>query len=106
MIYKPCVTGLLHPTTDQSVQFVHSHSESLNLVHFHESAEVCSSVCEPLRGRVGNCPLHVSRALRLGGSSADVLPAEHSQQHGSRQVHGRQVVAPGLGHGGLSLDDS
>lgn len=44
--------------------------------------------------------VHVSGALRLRCSGAEILPAEGGEQHGSRQVHGRQVVGPG-GEAGL-----
>lgn len=65
-----------------------------------------SSVCELIeKGGWG-----VPHALRLSCSRAEVLPAESGQQHGGRQVHGRQVVGPGGEAGprqdGLLLDYS
>lgn len=44
--------------------------------------------------------LTLAGPLRLGRGSAEVLPAEGSEEHGGRQVHGRQVVGPG-GQAGL-----
>lgn len=44
------------------------------------------------RGEVGSLFLHVAGALRLRCRGAEVLPAEGGEQHGSRQVHGRQVM--------------
>lgn len=56
---------------------------------------------------VGLLPL--AGTLRLGCRSAQVLPAEGGEEHGGRQVHGRQVVGPGgqagLGEQGLVPDD-
>lgn len=49
---------------------------------------------------MGSLSLHVAGSLCLCCSGAEVLPAEGGEQHGSRQVHGRQVVGPG-GEAGL-----
>lgn len=53
--------------------------------------------------------LHVPGPLSLRCGGAQVLPAEGGEQHGSRQVHRRQVVGPGgqagLRQRGLLLDD-
>lgn len=53
--------------------------------------------------------LSLTGTLRLGGCGAEILPAEGGEEHGGRQVHGRQVVGPGgqagLGEQGLVPDD-
>lgn len=53
--------------------------------------------------------LSLAGTLRLGCRGAEVLPAEGGEEHGGRQVHGRQVVGPGgqagLGEQGLVPDD-
>lgn len=53
--------------------------------------------------------LHVPSALGLRCGGTQVLPTEGGQEHGGRQVHGRQVVGPGgqagLWQRGLLLDD-
>lgn len=49
---------------------------------------------------VGVGSLSLAGPLRLCHSGAEVLPAEGGQEHGGRQVHGRQVVGPG-GQAGL-----
>lgn len=46
--------------------------------------------------------LHVPCALGLCCSSTEVLPAEGSKQHGSRQIHGGQIVGSS-GIAGLGL---
>ena len=55
--------------------------------------------------------LHVGGSRCLSSSySTEVLPAECGEEHGSREVHGREVVGAGreagLGQGGLLLNPS